>query len=115
MDSGEREIWGYVFLQIVLSLKNNQTFRHFFECWYANTFLSDSTTYAPKDKTAESTQAPGGNFLTGRNVMIFTGSFISLILMVAILRETYTYFRIISLTPPVDTSTADDIYEEVAV
>lgn len=47
--------------------------------------------------------------------MIFTGSFISLILMVAILRETYTYFRIISLTPPVDTSTADDIYEEVAV
>lgn len=77
-------------------------------------FLSDSATYEPKDGTAKPTQARGNNFITGRNVMIFTGSFISVLLMIAILREMYIHHRFISLTP-VNSSPEDCIYEEVAV
>lgn len=75
--------------------------------------LSDSATYEPKDGTAKPTQARGSNFITGRNIMIFIGSFISVVLMIAILREIYIYRRFISITtvnPP-----DDCIYEEAAV
>lgn len=75
--------------------------------------LSDSATYEPKDGTAKPTRTRVSNFITGRNVMIFIGSFISAVLLIAILREIYIYHRFISITtvnPP-----EDCIYEEVAV
>lgn len=77
-------------------------------------FLSDSTTFEPEDGTAKPNRARGSNIFSGRNVMIVIGSFISVILIIAILREMYIYYKFISLTH-VNCSQADDIYEEVAV
>lgn len=60
-------------------------------------FLLESTTLATKEETENTTdtrgrtQAYSSNFTTTKKIIVFTGTIISLILILVILREFYKY------------------------
>lgn len=80
-------------------------------------FLLDSTMISTTDETEHITQTIGrtetyGNHVvTAKNVIIFTGATISLILIIAILRECYKCRQFIG--PFQETNPIDEVYEIV--
>lgn len=77
-------------------------------------FLSESTTSnEPEDGTEYLTYIEKSNVITGRNIIIFTGSLISVALVIVILWEIYKY-RILKTPSPVFHS-PDVIYDDIAL
>lgn len=80
-------------------------------------FLLDSTMISNKDETENITQTIGrtetfGNHVvTAKNVIIFTGATISLILIIVILRECYKYRQF--MRPFQENNPTDVVYEIV--
>lgn len=77
---------------------------------YKFIFISEATTYEQRKRTGIAMQSTNSINDIGRILIIFTGSFVSLALLITIVREIYKYRRF--STPKIVPSAPDDISED---
>lgn len=75
--------------------------------------MSESTTYGNKNRSENYQQTTNSIHYTGRKVIIFTGSIISLVLISLIIREICTYPRI-SISKGLHEASGG-IYEDIVI